>query len=203
MGRRRGKTSGEHLVATSEASPEPDTRKHPAVSATAARPTGSTALKRIKATFLDHILWTQFNLKLVWEGKTLQDWVQEQIADLNRIPLSSIRPVPDHARVRLLPSELERKHWVPVRVDPTEYRKARWRWSAMGVSMTEWFYKRILDYCGNVDLDAAEKAIMAREQPTRTPEQSAAPALTQQPPREPHRATQKLSGRKSRRQGLA
>lgn len=119
----------------------------------------SAALKRIKATFVDHILWTKFNLRLLWEGKTLQDWVQEEIAKLNKTPLSKFRPIPESERTRVLPSQLPRKHWVPVRVDPEEYRKARWRWSAMGVSMSEWFYKRIVDYCADVDLDAIEKAL--------------------------------------------
>lgn len=129
---------------------------------TSATPPGkppSASLKRIKATFVDHILWTKFNLRLLWEGKTLQDWVQEEIARLNRTPLSKVRPVPESERTRVLPSQLPRKHWVPVRVDPEEYQKARWRWSAMGVSMSEWFYKRIVEYCADVDLDAIEKAL--------------------------------------------
>ncbi len=134
-------------------------------------------LKRIKATFLDHTLWTKFNLKLLWENKSLQDWVNEQISELNRQSLSSLQPVRESERVRVSPSELERKHWVPVRVDPSEYRKARWRWSALGVTMTEWFYKRILDYCGDVDLDTIEKALTARESQTAEKEQAqAAPA---------------------------
>ena len=122
----------------------------------------SSRLTRIKATFVDHILWTKFNLKLVMEEKTLQQWVQEQIEELNKVPLSSIRPVPLSQRIRLSPSSLERKHWVPVRVDPDQYRKARWRWSAMGISMSEWFYARIKSYAEDVDLDAAEKAILRR-----------------------------------------
>lgn len=147
----RRQVSGEPGVATSRASRQPE------------RPASSASLKRIKATFVDHVLWTQFNLKLLWEGKTLQDWVQEQISELNKVPLSSIRPIPQADRVKLSPSQLERKHWVPVRVDPNEYLKARWRWSAMGVSMTEWFYNRIRDYCGGVDLDAIEQAITSGE----------------------------------------
>ena len=125
----------------------------------------SASLKRIKATFLDHITWTKFNLRLIWEGQTLQDWVQQRIAELNKTPLSSIRPVPESERIRVLPSQLERKHWVPVRVDPEEYRKARWRWSAMGLSMSEWFQKQIADYCSDVDLDAIEKALTSRRTP--------------------------------------
>lgn len=151
----------------------------------------SSDLKRIKATFVDHVLWTQFNLKLLWEGKTLQDWVQEQISELNKIPLSSIRPVPADERGRFSPSSIERKHWVPVRVDPAEYRKARWRWSAMGVSMTEWFYKKIRDYCGNVDLDAAERAIMARETGAQPRGLAAQPGPSGSKPATQTRATRK------------
>jgi len=130
----------------------------------------SSRLTRIKATFLDHVLWTKFNLKLVMDDKTLQEWVQEQLEELNKIPLSRFKPVPMSQRTRLSPSKLERKHWVPVRVDPDQYRKARWRWSAMGIPMSEWFYEKIKSYAENVDLDAVERAIMGRsttEEPRR------------------------------------
>ncbi len=137
---------------TTEQAPEQEQDKQPV----------SSRLTRIKATFVDHILWTKFNLKLVMEEKTLQQWVQEQIEELNNVPLSSVRPVPLSQRIRLSPSSLERKHWVPVRVDPDQYRKARWRWSAMGIPMSEWFYARIKSYAEDVDLDAAEKAILRR-----------------------------------------
>ena len=135
-------------------------------------PASSSRLTRIKATFLDHILWTKFNLKLFMDHKTLEGWVHEQLEEFNKIPLSSFKPVPMSQRVRLSPSKLERKHWVPVRVDPEQYRKARWRWSAMGISMSEWFYQKIKNYAESVDLDAAERTITERSKGKETPGRS-------------------------------
>jgi hypothetical protein len=136
------------------------------------REPASSRLTRIKATFLDHVMWTKFNLKLVMDDKTLQDWVQEQLEELNKIPLSRFKPVPMSQRIRLSPSKLERKHWVPVRVDPDQYRKARWRWSAMGIPMSEWFYQKIKSYAESVDLDAAERAITGRSKAKETRRES-------------------------------
>jgi hypothetical protein len=123
----------------------------------------TSRLVRVKGTYVDPVLWTKFNLKLVMENKTLQQWAQEAIEELNNMPLSEIKPVDPAQFVREDPPGPKRPHWVPFRLDPEQYRRARWRWSAMGISMTAWFYARIKDYAGHINLDEVEKAIISRE----------------------------------------
>jgi hypothetical protein len=42
----------------------------------------TSRLVRVKGTYVDPVLWTKLNLKLVMENKTLQQWAQEAIEEL-------------------------------------------------------------------------------------------------------------------------
>jgi hypothetical protein len=106
-------------------------------------------------------LWLQFNLRLLFEGRTLKGWVAEQIRELNSEPIGKIQSL------ELPPEVLQkvhgRTHYLPVQVDAEEYQRARWRWDAMGVTMTDWFRWKVWEYAKDVDLDAAEQAIISEQ----------------------------------------
>lgn len=102
--------------------------------------------------FEDH---RQFQIKLLIENRTMQDWISEQVEALVSQPLDGVQPVP-YARVT---RKNIRMHTIIVRVKGSTKWALKLRLSLMGIPYSAWIHQKIQEYIRDVDLSRLRETL--------------------------------------------
>lgn len=102
--------------------------------------------------------WRKFQVKLLLDGRTMQDWILEHVMALVAKDFTEVEPMP-YTRV----PRTGRTHTIIARVDGKVKRALNLRLSLMGIPYSAWIHSKIKDYIQDIDLDRLKETVEAWE----------------------------------------
>jgi len=100
-------------------------------------------------------MWRAFQIRLLLEDLSMQEWVMAQVRVLLKTALSE---VPSHEYGRVARKGIETRQII-ARIPNADLRNLRMRLAKMGIPLSLWMYKAIEEYASAIDLDAMDRQI--------------------------------------------